>query len=181
MIRSKSLILLEQLADRKGDQRQLVDRRAVLLLRRAQDGEMHEIDRRVGFQQVAPGALAGMRLARDQQHAQPVAHAVDDDHRAVVVQRQLVLTAASVAARAVADRLAGRDVLDDQRHVLLWLALLLDQRGIGDRGQQDRRARRAARACPAPDARRRSPGSAAPSAAATAMSAQGSSGAKAMP
>ncbi len=60
---------VEQLADRKGDQRQFADRRAVLLFRRAQDGEMDEIDRRVGFEDVAPHPLAGMRLARHQQHA----------------------------------------------------------------------------------------------------------------
>ena len=52
---------------------------------------MHEIDAGVGFQQIAPGALAGMRLARDQQHPQFVAHAVDRDHRAVIDQRQFVL------------------------------------------------------------------------------------------
>ena len=80
---------VEQLADRKGDQRQLADRRAVLLLRRPQDREMDEIDRRIGFEDVAPDALAGMRLAGDQQHPQPVAHAVDDDDGAVVVERQL--------------------------------------------------------------------------------------------
>ena len=81
---------LEQLADRKRDQRKLVDRRAVLLLGRAQNREMHQVDRRVGLQQVAPGALASMRLARDQQHAQPVADAVDGDHRVVVDGGQLV-------------------------------------------------------------------------------------------
>jgi len=80
---------LEQLADREGDQRQLVDRRAVLLLRRAQDGEVDQVDRRVGLQDVAPGALARMRLARHQQHAQPVAHAVDHDGGAVVGLAQL--------------------------------------------------------------------------------------------
>ena len=52
---------------------------------------MHEIDAGVGLQQVAPGALAGMRLARDQQHPQFVAHAVDRDHRAVVDQRQFIV------------------------------------------------------------------------------------------
>src|SRR6516165_5256451 len=36
-------LLLEQLARRKGDERELIDRRAVLLLRRAQDGEMHQV------------------------------------------------------------------------------------------------------------------------------------------
>ena len=77
-------LLLEQLARRERDQRQLVDRRAVLLLRRTQNGEVHEVDAGVGLQQIAPGALAGMRLAGDQQHAQLVAHAVDRDHGAVV-------------------------------------------------------------------------------------------------
>ncbi len=46
----------------KRDQRQLVDRRAVLLLRRTQNGEVHEIDRRIRLQQIAPRALARMRL-----------------------------------------------------------------------------------------------------------------------
>jgi len=64
---------VEQLADREGDQRQLADRRAVLLFRRTQDREMHQLDRGVGFQDVAPHPLAGMRLARNQEHPQPVA------------------------------------------------------------------------------------------------------------
>jgi hypothetical protein len=38
----------------------------------------------IGLQQPPPGALAGVRLAGDQQHPQPVAHAVDRDHGAVV-------------------------------------------------------------------------------------------------
>ena len=84
-------LLLEQLAGRERDQRQLVDRRAVLLLRRPQDGEVHEVDGGVRLEQVAPGALAGMRLAGHQQHAQLVAHAVDRDHGAVVDGRQLVV------------------------------------------------------------------------------------------
>ena len=90
MIRSKSLIFCcEQLAGREGDQRQLVDRRAVLLLRRAQDGEVDEVDVGVGLQQVAPGALARMRLAGDQQHAQLLADALDRQHGAVVDRGQL--------------------------------------------------------------------------------------------
>ena len=74
----------EELAGREGDQRQFVDRRAVLLFRRPQDGEMDEIDRGVGFQQIAPDALAGMRFAGDEQHAQILADAVDDRGGAVV-------------------------------------------------------------------------------------------------
>ena len=49
---------------------------------------MHQVHRRVGLQKIAPGALTGMRLARYQQHPQAVAHAVDDDGRTVVAQRQ---------------------------------------------------------------------------------------------
>ena len=49
---------------------------------------MHQIDRRIGLQQVAPHPLAGMRLARNQQHPQPVAHARHRHHGAVVLQRQ---------------------------------------------------------------------------------------------
>ena len=39
---------------------------------------MHEIDGGIGLEQVAPGALARMRLARNQQHLQAVADAFDD-------------------------------------------------------------------------------------------------------
>ena len=53
-----------------------------------QDGEMHQIHRRIGLEQIAPDPFAGMRLARDQQHAQPVAHAGDGDHSAIVLQGQ---------------------------------------------------------------------------------------------
>src|SRR6185437_11932833 len=81
---------VEQLADRECYERKLADRRAVLLLGRAQDGEMNEVDRWVGFEDVAPGALTLMRLARDQQHLQAVADAVDDECRAIVVERQLM-------------------------------------------------------------------------------------------
>src|SRR5438093_9650675 len=54
---------LEQLPDRKRDQGELADGRAVLLLRRSQDGEMNEIDGGIGLEQVAPGPLARMRFA----------------------------------------------------------------------------------------------------------------------
>jgi len=79
---------LEQLADRKGDQRQLGDGREVLRLRRAEDREVDEVDRRIGLEQRAPGALAGMRLAGHQQDAQPVAHAVHRHDGAVVLERE---------------------------------------------------------------------------------------------
>ncbi len=82
-------LLGEQLARREGDERELVDRRAVLLLRRAQNGEVHEIDGGVGLQQVAPHALAGVRLAGDQQHAQVLAHALGRHHDAVVGRGEL--------------------------------------------------------------------------------------------
>ncbi len=75
---------LEQFPHRKGDQRQLVQRREVVLLRRTKYREVYEVDGWIGLQQPPPGALAGMRFARDQQHAQPVAHAVDLHDRPVV-------------------------------------------------------------------------------------------------
>src|SRR5262249_35775001 len=77
-------LLLEQLARWEGDQRQFVDRGTVLLLRRAQNGEMHEIDAGIGLEQIAPRALARMRLAGAEQDEQLVAHAVDGDDRAIV-------------------------------------------------------------------------------------------------
>ena len=100
---------VEQFADRKGDQRQFADRRAVLLFRRPQDREMDEVDRGIGFEDVAPDALAGMRLARDEQHPQAVAHAIDHDDGMIVVERQL--------ARARLDRKLeniGSAVIDRQ-------------------------------------------------------------------
>ena len=83
-------LLAEQLAGREGDQRQFVDRGAVLLLRGPQNREVHEVDRGVGLEQVAPCPLARVRLARDQQHAQFFAHAVDGDDRAVVDRGDLL-------------------------------------------------------------------------------------------
>jgi hypothetical protein len=52
---------------------------------------MHQIHACVRFQQVAPDPFARMRLARDQQHAQPVAHAVDLHDGGVVAVGQLAL------------------------------------------------------------------------------------------
>src|SRR5262249_23750611 len=82
---------LEQFARRKGDERELVDRRTVLLFRRPQNGEVHEIDRGIRLEQIAPGPLAGVRLARHQQHPQLVANAVDRHYRTVVHQRELAV------------------------------------------------------------------------------------------
>ena len=77
---------LEQLVDGKDDQRQFVQRREVGFFRRPQDGEVHQVHGRIGFQQVAPGPFAGMGLSGQQQNPQPVAHAVDRHHRPVVEQ-----------------------------------------------------------------------------------------------
>ena len=52
---------------------------------------MDEVDVGVRLQEIAPHALAGMRLAGDKQHAQLVAHAVDVDHGAVAVGRKFPL------------------------------------------------------------------------------------------
>ena len=49
---------------------------------------MHEIDRGIGLEQIAPGALARMRLARNEQHAQAVANAFDDGDGAVVLHER---------------------------------------------------------------------------------------------
>src|SRR3982074_3139205 len=84
-------LLLEQLTGGESDQRELVDGRAVLLLRRAQDGEMHEVNARIGLEKITPGPLARMGLAGNQQDAQLVAHAVDRDDRAVVDPGELVI------------------------------------------------------------------------------------------
>ena len=52
---------------------------------------MHQVDGGVGLQEVAPGALAGMRLAGDEQHAQILADAVEDGDGAVVGVGDLAL------------------------------------------------------------------------------------------
>ena len=48
-----------------------------------------KIDRRIGFQDIAPDTLAGVRLARDEEHPQTIAHAIDHDDGMIVVERQL--------------------------------------------------------------------------------------------
>src|SRR5262249_8467812 len=83
--------LLEQLARGKSDQRQLVDRRAVLLFRWPQNRKMDQIDRGVGLEQIAPGALSGMWLAGHQQYAQLVAHAVNRNDRAIINLREFAV------------------------------------------------------------------------------------------
>ena len=90
MIRSKSLIFSEN-SSRVG--KAISDSWLIgvpsCFSRRPQNGEVHEIDGGVGLQQVAPDALAGVRLAGDQQHAQVLAHALGGDDRAVVGGGQL--------------------------------------------------------------------------------------------
>src|SRR6185437_4731990 len=119
-------LLLEQLAGRESDQRKLVDRRAVLLFRWPQDGEMHQIDRGVGFEQIAPGALAGMRLAGYQQHPQFVAHAVDRNYRAIVDLGELVFERRSLDLDDVLPGMRDRHVdfdLGADRDVALFQRL----------------------------------------------------------
>jgi hypothetical protein len=84
-------LLEKQLPRREGDERQLGHRHAVLLVRRAEDGEVDEVDGGVGLQQVPPGPFARMRLARDEEDAQAVADAVDLDDGGVVAVGQLAL------------------------------------------------------------------------------------------
>ncbi|MNL75861.1 hypothetical protein D3C87_2017330 [compost metagenome] len=45
---------------------------------------MHQVHRGVGFQQVAPGALAGMGLSGDKKHPKVLADALDQVDGAVV-------------------------------------------------------------------------------------------------
>jgi len=94
------------------------DRRAIgALLGRAQDCEVDQIDRRVGFEHVAPDALAGMRFAGNQQHPQAVAHPVDDDDGAVVNQGQLARAGRRFELQhigaAMVDRDRQRDIAAD--------------------------------------------------------------------
>ena len=123
---------LEQLAGREGDQRQLADRRAVLLFRRAQDGEVDQVDRGVGFQNVAPGALAGMGLAGDQQHPQAVAHAVHHRRRPVVGERKLPRSRLDLDlehARAAVVELEFDFLLDSDRDVQSLLSAAVAAQG----------------------------------------------------
>src|SRR5689334_19811631 len=108
---------VEELADREGNQGELADRRAVLLLWRPQDGEMDEVDRWVRLQDVAPGALARVGLTAHQQHLEPVAYAVHHEGRAVVLERELLWTRLDLdldhIGPAVIDRNADRRVAPD--------------------------------------------------------------------
>src|SRR6185312_2720412 len=81
-------LLLKELARRKRNQGKLIDRRAVLLFRRAKNSEVDKIDIRIRLQKIAPGALARMRLAGDEEDAQFFPHAVDGNRDAVVERRK---------------------------------------------------------------------------------------------
>ncbi len=72
--------------------------------------EVDEVDRRVRLQHVSPGALAGMRLAGDEEHAKVLAHHVDLGDGDVVLKRQLVLAGLNFE---LDDRAAGMA----ERHV----------------------------------------------------------------
>ena len=140
---------LEQLARREGDQRKLADGRAVLLLRRTQDGEVDEIDIGVGLEDVAPGALARMRLAGDEQHAQLLADALDRDDGLVVVGGEFArdglrldldhVLAAMVDAHGQAQHLAGHGAALQHLHAV---AADADADGIGEAGILDAQADR---------------------------------------
>ena len=84
---------------------------------------MDEVDRGVGFEDVAPDPLAGMRFARHQQHPQPVAHAVDDDDGAVIVEGQLLRAGLDLElddiGSAMIDRDRQRDVAIDRHRELV--------------------------------------------------------------
>ena len=77
----------EELAGREGDEGQFLGRRSVLLFGRAQNCKVHQIDRGIGFQEIAPRAFARMRFARYQENPEPVANAFNDGDGAVVLVR----------------------------------------------------------------------------------------------
>src|SRR6266702_2607335 len=52
---------------------------------------MDQFDIGVGLEQIAPSALAGIGFARDEQHFQMVAHAVDHGYGLVVDQSQFAI------------------------------------------------------------------------------------------
>ena len=81
----------KQFARWECDQGQFVDRHAILFFGWAQNGEVHQIDRTVRFQQVPPCAPARMGFAGHQQNAQAVAHAVDLHQRRVVAVGQFAV------------------------------------------------------------------------------------------
>ena len=111
------------------NQRQLVDRRAVLLVWRTQNREVHQIDRRIGLQQIAPDAFARMRFAGHQQHPQAIAYAVDDHRRAVVLKRLFRRSGRGFELDDIFATMSHRHgdggVLAD-RHVALALILAVD-------------------------------------------------------
>ena len=93
---------------------------------------MDEVDGRIGLQDVAPGALAGVGLARHQQHAQAVAHAVDDGDGGIVDGAQLVRPPRDLQLdqrRAGMIEVDGDLLVDADRQIarLLRLAVLYDR------------------------------------------------------
>ena len=82
-------LLDEEFAGRKGDEGKFLDRCAVLFFGRPQNGEMNEIDGRIGLEQIAPGAFARMRLPK-RAALQAVANAFGGDDGAIVLKRNLV-------------------------------------------------------------------------------------------
>jgi hypothetical protein len=123
----------------EGDQRELMDRRAVLLFGRAQDREVHERDGGVGLEQVAPDAFAGMRLAGDEEDAQVLADAFGCDDDAVVEVREfarnwLQLDFKNVLAGGRERHGDARALVDFGAHHLVGLALAADaQRNLAAR------------------------------------------------
>ncbi len=114
-------LVQEQFAHGERYQREFIQWRQIVLLGRPQDGEVHQVHRRVRLQQPSPGALAGMRLTGNQQHAQAVAHAVDLDHGAVVDGGDLALE--RIGRHFDHGRAGTRDrdvdrLLDTDRHAL---------------------------------------------------------------
>jgi len=116
-------------------------------------------ERRIALQEVTPRPLALVGLARDQQHAQAVAHAVDGEEGAVVVEGELVgagrhlelddVGAGIADGDGQLDRLADRHVdaahdlaADRQGHRRGAAGRILDPELGGDLAADDAEARR---------------------------------------
>ena len=82
-------VLRKQLLHGKADQRQFRHRRVINPVGKAQNCIMHQIDIRVGFQHIAPAALARIGRAGHQQNLDAVTHPLNAHNQAVVDLGQL--------------------------------------------------------------------------------------------
>ena len=139
---------LKQLANREGDQGELVQGSEVVALGRAEDGEVDEVDGRVGFQEAPPGAFALMGLPGDKEDPEAVADAVDGDHGTIIDRRDSRRGAASACefhddGAGPGDRDLDRGLLPDRDiDGVRRLAIAADGEAGGTGWGEGRRGRR---------------------------------------